>query len=192
MFQNRKRRAAAYVAAAAIGATAIVGSGSLAEARPTAKAPVTGVKVVEGPEAGKKHPSVAVCPEGMRVLSGGFRAVTWGDTDAVIVNAPMGDGRGWAAAQMLGRLRARAVCVPEDQAPQVAAGPASAAGGDSEAHCPTGTKAIGGGYVTHGWSESSIGGHNMDAVKISAPTKNGNGWWASQQRGYIEARVLCS
>ncbi|MFF0630758.1 hypothetical protein [Streptomyces sp. NPDC004296] len=164
---------------------------SIAEARTTAKAPVTGVKVVEGPVADGKHPSVAVCPEGMRVLNGGFRSVTWGETDAVIASAPMGDGRGWAAAEMLGKLRARAVCVPEDQAPQVAVGPRSGAGGDSEAHCPTGTKAIGGGYVTHGWSETH-GGHNADAVTLSAPTKNGNGWWAKQQRGYIEARVLCS
>ncbi|MEV0966561.1 MULTISPECIES: hypothetical protein [unclassified Streptomyces] len=152
---------------------------------------MTGVKVVEGPEAGGGKPSVAACPEGMRVLNGGFRSA-WHETDDVIANAPMADGKGWAAMQLYGRVRARAVCVPADQAPQVAMAPRSEKpGGDSEAHCPAGTKAIAGGWVTHGWTRTN-GGLAADAIDINAPTKNGNGWWVSQEYGYVEARALCS
>ncbi|MGW4345286.1 hypothetical protein ACWEL8_09440 [Streptomyces sp. NPDC004690] len=170
---------------------------NIAQAGTKAAAPVAQVQIVVGPESEPGQPSYARCPDGMGVLNGGFQAVTFsrsndGDPyDSVTANAPFADGKGWAALLMTGKVRARAVCVPDAQAPQAVVGPVSAEASTSVARCPEGTKAIAGGYVRDTWYRNGDG-ESTDDITANAPTQDGSGWYARQFHGKTKARALCS
>ncbi|WP_405846201.1 hypothetical protein OG211_00355 [Streptomyces niveus] len=86
---------------------------------------------------------------------------------------------------------ARAVCVPEAQAPQAVVGPVSEEAVLSVARCPEGTKAIAGGYVRETWHKNGYG-ESLDDIIVSAPNDSGTGWAAKQFHGKTVARALCS
>ncbi|MGW5120670.1 hypothetical protein ACWEQ8_35330 [Streptomyces noursei] len=170
---------------------------TIAQANTKAAVPVSPVQIVVGPESQPGQPSSAQCPDGMGVLNGGFQAVTFsrsggGDPyDGVTVNAPFKNGKGWVALLMTGKVRARAVCVPEAQAPHAVVGTVSDEAGDSVARCPEGTKAIAGGYVRETWYRNGYG-ESTDDITANAPTADGSGWYARQFHGKTVARALCS
>ncbi|GLV88454.1 hypothetical protein Slala03_81430 [Streptomyces lavendulae subsp. lavendulae] len=194
--RGKQRLAAGVVAAAFVGA-ATAGGVTLAQANPAAKAPVSSVQVVVGPESEPGQPSSARCPEGMGAINGGFQATSFhrsngGDPyDGVTVNAPFKDGKGWSAMLMTGKVIARVVCVPEDQAPQAVVGPVSEEAAMSVARCPAGTKAIAGGYVRETWYKNGWG-ESLDDIVVNAPNDSGSGWAAKQFAGKTVARALCS
>ncbi len=169
----------------------------MAQANTTAQAPVSSVQIVVGPESAPGQPSEAHCPDGMGVLNGGFQSVTFsrsggGDPyDGVTVNAPFRNGKGWVALLMTGKVRARAVCVPEAQAPQAVVGKVSGEADDSVARCPAGTKAVAGGYTRETWYRNGYG-ESTDDIVANAPTMDGSGWYARQFHGKTVARALCS
>ncbi|MEU8712433.1 hypothetical protein [Streptomyces sp. NPDC048663] len=197
MFQLKKHRLAAGATAAALIGAATIGGVNIAQANTKAAAPVSEVQIVVGPESEPGQPSNAHCPDGMGALNGGFQAITFsrsggGDPyDGVTVNAPLKNGKGWVAMLMTGKVRARAVCVPETQAPQAVVGPVSEEESDSVARCPEGTKAIAGGYVRETWYRNGWG-ESLDDIIANAPTQDGSGWYARQFHGKTVARALCS
>ncbi|CAL2071795.1 conserved exported protein of unknown function [Streptomyces murinus] len=200
MLRMRKHRLAACVAAAGlVGASAVaVGTLSTTSAQATAKAaPVSRAQTVVGPTSESGGPSEARCPEGMRVLNGGYNAVSFSQSnggepyDGIQANAPLADGKGWFADLMTGRVQARAVCVPQAEAPQVAVGPTSGEHVDSDARCPDGTSVIGGGYYAQSWYKNGWG-ESQDEVTASAPIWDGKGWYARLFAGTVQARALCS
>lgn len=174
-----------------------VGVATVDPANAAAKAPVSSVQVVVGPESEPGQPSAARCPGGMGVLNGGFQAVTFarsggGDPyDRVTVNAPFKDGKGWSAMLMTGKVRARAVCVPKAEAPQAVVGPVSEEAGASIARCPEGTEVVAGGYVRETWYKNGYG-ESGDDIIANTPNSDGNGWAAQQFHGKTVARALCS
>ncbi|QHC32153.1 MULTISPECIES: hypothetical protein [unclassified Streptomyces] len=195
----KNHRLAAVVAAAGlVGASAVaVGGLSTASAQATAAAaPVSRARTVVGPASEPGEPSVAHCPEGMRVLNGGYNTAAFSQSnggepyDGVQADAPLSDGKGWFAGLMTGRVQARAVCVPQDEAPRVVVGPTSGEHADSDAHCPEGTDAVGGGYYAQSWYKNGWG-ESQDAVTASAPLAGGKGWYARQFAGKVQARALC-
>ncbi|GGY13200.1 hypothetical protein GCM10010326_00500 [Streptomyces xanthochromogenes] len=194
--RGKQRLVAGVVAAAFVGAVT-AGGVTLAQANTAAKAPVSSVQVVVGPESEPGQPSSARCPQGMGAINGGFQAISFyrsngGDPyDGVTANAPFKDGKGWVAMLLAGKVRARAVCVPEDQAPQAAVGPVSEEDALSVARCPEGTKAIAGGYVRDTWYKNGYGA-SLDDITVNAPNDSGTGWAAKQFHGKTVARVLCS
>ncbi|MFI0425283.1 hypothetical protein [Spongiactinospora sp. 9N601] len=179
---------------------AAVAPAAAAKAQPVrtaiAAAAAIQTQVVVGPLSQAGQESVAKCPSGTAVLSGGYHADSFsrsggGDPfDGVRTDAPLSDGSGWAARLASGRTYARAVCVPNAEAPRVASGPVSGYKATSTATCPSGTRAVGGGYNSHGWFKDGYG-ESQDAVIASAPTANGTGWYAIQFEGRVEARALC-
>ncbi|MEH0400741.1 hypothetical protein ACFY7V_34360 [[Kitasatospora] papulosa] len=197
MFQPKKHRLAAAATAAALIGAAAIASVNIAQANAKAAAPASQVQIVVGPESEPGQPSNARCPDGMGAINGGFQAVTFsrsggGDPyDGVTVNAPFADGKGWVALLMTGKVRARAVCVPDAQAPQAVVGAVSAEEGESVARCPEGTKAIAGGYVRDTWYRNGYG-ESTDDITANAPTQDGSGWFARQFHGKTVARALCS
>ncbi|MFF4716903.1 hypothetical protein ACFY2V_36750 [Streptomyces eurythermus] len=197
MLQRKKYRLTAGATAAALAGAAVIGGVTFAQASTKAAAPVSPVQIVVGPESEPGQPSNAQCPDGMGVLNGGFQSVTFsrsggGDPyDGVTVNAPFKNGKGWVALLMTGKVRARAVCVPEAQAPQAVVGTVGDEAGDSVARCPEGTKAIAGGYVRETWYRNGYG-ESTDDIIANAPTQDGSGWYARQFHGKTVARALCS
>ncbi|MDR3083264.1 MAG: flagellin [Streptomyces sp.] len=195
----QKHRLAACVTAAGLVATAAITAGGMttASAQTKAKAPVSQVKVVVGPISAPGGESVARCPDDMRVLNGGYNAITFsksggGDPyDGVQANAPTQDGKGWFADLMTGQVQARAVCVPAAEAPQVVVGPTSGEHADSDAVCPEGTGVVGGGYVAESWYKNGYG-ESTDDVTANAPRSGGDGWYARLFAGKVQARALCS
>lgn len=194
--RGKTRLVAGVVAAAVVGA-ATAGGVTLAQANPAAKAPVSSVQVVVGPESAPGQPSSARCPEGMGAINGGFQATSFSQSgggdpyDGVTVNAPFTDGKGWSAMLMTGRVIARAVCVPAAQAPQAVVGPVSEEAGMSVARCPGDTRAIAGGYVRETWYKNGYG-ESLDDIIVNAPNDSGSGWAAKQFHGKTVARALCS
>ncbi|SNR27816.1 hypothetical protein [Actinomadura mexicana] len=195
-------------ARAAAAAVAVAGLLSLAAAMPgaaaqpgsaprSAKAPVSQIEIVVGPQSGRGQLSQATCPASKRVLNGGFESTGFSQSgsgdpyDGVTANGPTLDGRGWVARLLTGTIRARAVCVPESQAPQARGGPESTPHGESAALCPGGTKAIAGGYVAKTWPKNNYG-ESLDDVFTNAPRGDGGGWSAKLFNGKVEARALCS
>ncbi|MHB0895662.1 hypothetical protein [Streptomyces sundarbansensis] len=192
-----KQYLVAGAATAAVAGVATASGVTPTQANPAAKAPVSSVQVVVGPESEPGQPSSARCPEGMGAINGGFQAVTFsrsggGDPyDGVTVNAPFKDGKGWSAMLMTGKVIARVVCVPEAQAPQAVVGQVSAEAGLSVARCPGDTKAIAGGYVRETWYKNGYG-ESLDDIIVNAPNDSGSGWAAKQFQGKTVARALCS
>ncbi|MEK8170708.1 hypothetical protein NKH77_17320 [Streptomyces sp. M19] len=151
---------------------------------PDAEAP----QVVEGPISGAAQDSDALCPSGTKVVNGGFVSRSWqqaysGESyDNILANAPMASGQGWFARELQGNVQARALCAPANQAPQVVEGLPSTNGQPSVANCPTGSKAIGGGSISH-YFEESVLDTAYDAVTAESPTQSGEGWWGRQLKG---------
>ncbi|MFY4718801.1 hypothetical protein [Streptomyces sp. LaBMicrA B280] len=195
----QKHRLAACLAAAGLVGTSAVAVGVLSttSAQATAAAaPVSRARTVVGPTSESGEPSVAHCPAGMRVLNGGYNAVSFSQSnggepyDGVQANAPLADGTGWFADLMTGRIQARAVCVPQAEAPRVVVGPTSAEHSDSDAYCPDGTDVIGGGYSAQSWYKNGWG-ESQDEVTANAPIASGKGWYARLFAGKVQARALC-
>ncbi|MFF2173140.1 hypothetical protein, partial [[Kitasatospora] papulosa] len=149
-----------------------------------------------GPVSGNAEASVATCPSGMKALNGGFFSSSFhhanGGTiyDAVTSSAPTKDGTGWFTSQLKGKVQSFALCVSQDQAPTLAIGPISENSEVSVATCPSGMKALNGGFASADFSHA-YGGEIYDAVTSNAPTQDGTGWFTSQLKGKVQARALC-
>ncbi|MEW1656581.1 hypothetical protein [Streptomyces sp. NPDC093707] len=199
MFHTTKHRLTACAAAAVLVGTGAAVSGDMttAPAQAAAKAPVSRAQTVVGPVSEPGQVSVAYCPADMRVLNGGYNSITFSESnggepyDAVRMDAPTMDGKGWVANLMTGKIQARAVCVPEAEAPRVAVGPTSNDHSDSDAYCPNGTNVIGGGFIAQTWSRNGYG-ESQDDVTANAPIASGKGWYARQFAAKVQARALCS
>ncbi|MEU5491819.1 hypothetical protein AB0G98_29315 [Streptomyces sp. NPDC020196] len=149
-----------------------------------------------GPVSGDGEASVATCPAGLKAVTGGYASAAFsyanGGTiyDAVRASAPTPDGGGWFAQQLKGKVQARALCVSQDQAPTLTIGPVSGNAEVSVATCPSGMKALNGGFFSSSFHHAN-GGTIYDAVTSNAPTKDGTGWFTSQLKGKVQARALC-
>ncbi|MGW1123847.1 hypothetical protein [Streptomyces sp. NPDC002526] len=201
-FTMLQRLGTAAVLSLALTQVSVGGAGEAAaaqspntEAGQTARMPAP--QLVLGPLSEEGEPSVATCPSGTKPVNGGFvsedfrYAVGGSIYDAITANAPTGDGKGWGAMQLKGRVQARALCAPQDQAPQVVVGPVSEEGEPSVATCPSGTKPVNGGYVSTDFRRA-YGGTIYDAITANAPTGDGKGWGAMQLKGRVQARALCA
>ncbi|WP_214417330.1 hypothetical protein [Sphaerisporangium fuscum] len=96
-----------------------VATAALAISIGPASAREASVTVVEGPLTTNRTISTATCPEGMHVIGGGYRAgltFTHGGSpaDAVDMDAPALNGKGWEARANDGNIKARALCAPDD------------------------------------------------------------------------------
>ncbi|MEV5986349.1 hypothetical protein AB0L85_15190 [Streptomyces sp. NPDC052051] len=199
MFHTTKQRLTACATAAVLFGTgaALAGNLTTAPAQAAAKAPVSRAQTVVGPTSDSGQISVAYCPSGMKVLNGGYNSITFSESyggepyDAVRMNAPTMDGKGWFANLLTGKIQARAVCVPDAEAPRVAVGPTSGEHSDSDARCPAGTNVIGGGFVAQTWRRNNLG-ESQDDVTANAPIADGKGWYARQFGAKVQARALCS
>ncbi|MFJ9423221.1 hypothetical protein [Streptomyces sp. NPDC101249] len=211
---KKRQLAVGAGAVALLGVTAVAGATAVsarpeAQVRPQARtqaqtqtqtqarAGYAKVQIVVGPTSESGKDSAAVCPDGMAVLNGGFQSRSYSKSgggepyDAIIVDAPTKDGKGWWAQELHGQVQARAVCVPQGEAPQVVVGPVSGENSDSDAYCPSGTAPVGGGFVARSWYKNGWG-ESQDDTLANAPTASGSGWFARLFAGKVEARALCA
>ena len=168
----------------------------------SAQADGPGISVVRSELSKAGGNAVATCPSGSKAIGGGYQGAgkfnnpgTVSETiaDIVAANGPTSDGTGWVARFQKGRVAASALC-KSGVSTQVVRSELSTAGGAAVATCPSGSKAIGGGYQGLGKfnNPGTVSETIADIVAANGPTSDGTGWVARLQKGRVAASVLCA